>query len=73
MVGVTAAASAGVYFSRGDIHPAITAPIALGVLAGAWVGTRMMARLRNTTIRKLFIPVLAIVAIGMILKGLSVP
>ena len=72
MVGVTAAASAGVYFSRGDIHPAIAAPIALGVLAGAWAGTRMMGRMRNTTIRKLFIPVLAIVAAGMILRGLSV-
>ena len=73
MVGVTAAASAGVYFSRGDIHPVIVAPIALGVLAGAWVGARVMGRLRNSTIRKLFIPVLAMVAAGMIARGLSVP
>ena len=60
------------YFSRGDIHPAIAAPIALGVLAGARAGTRMMEHMRNTTIRKLFIPVLAIVAASMILRGLSV-
>src|SRR5207245_1121136 len=56
MVGVTAAASAGVYFARGDILPSITAPVALGVLGGAWVGTHVMGHLRNTTIRKLFIP-----------------
>jgi uncharacterized protein len=71
MVGVTAAASAGVYFSRGDIHPIVAAPIAIGVLVGAWIGARVMGRLRNTTIRKLFIPVLTIVALGMIYRGLS--
>ncbi len=73
MVGVTAAASSGVYFSRGDIHPVIVAPIALGVLTGAWVGARVMGRLRNTTIRKLFMPVLVIIAVSMVLRGLSVP
>ncbi len=73
MVGVTAAASAGVYFSRGDILPVIAAPIALGVLGGAWIGTHVMGQLRNTTIRKLFIPVLAIIAASMIYRGLTVP
>jgi uncharacterized membrane protein YfcA len=73
MVGVTAAASAGVYFSRGDIHPIVAGPIALGVLLGAWIGTRVMGQLRNTTIRKLFIPVLAIVALSMIYQGLRIP
>jgi uncharacterized membrane protein YfcA len=73
MVGVTAAASAGVYFSRGDIHPIVAAPIALGVLMGAWIGTRVMEQLRNTTIRKLFIPVLTTVALSMIYRGLLSP
>jgi uncharacterized protein len=73
MVGVTAAASAGVYFSRGDILPVLAGPIALGVVCGAWVGTQVMGQLRNTTIRKLFIPVLATVAVTMIYRGLSVP
>ncbi len=72
MIGVTAAASAGVYFARGDIHPLIAAPVALGVLAGAWTGTHVMQRLRNVTIRKLFIPVLAITAVEMVLRGLHV-
>ncbi len=72
MIGVTAAASAGVYFARGDIHPLIAAPVALGVLAGAWSGTRVMQRLRNVTIRKLFIPVLAVTAVEMVLRGFHV-
>jgi uncharacterized membrane protein YfcA len=72
MIGVTAAASAGVYFARGDIHPLIASPVALGVLTGAWIGTRVMEHLRNVTIRKLFIPVLAYVSISMIARGLGV-
>jgi uncharacterized protein len=72
MIGVTAAASAGVYFSRGDIHPLVAAPVALGVLAGAWGGTHVMERLRNTTLRKLFVPVLAVISVEMILRGLGV-
>lgn len=73
MVGITAAASAGVYFSRGDILPIIAAPVALGVLVGAWIGTHVMGQLRNTTIRKLFVPILTIVAVGMILRGIRIP
>jgi len=73
MIGVTAAASAGVYFARGDVHPLVAAPVALGVLGGAWVGSRIMGQLRNTTIRKLFIPVLALVAVGMIVRGMQLP
>ena len=72
MIGVTAAVSAGVYFARGDIHPLIAAPVALGVLGGAWAGTRIMNRLRGETIRKLFIPVLVVTAVEMIVKGFSV-
>src|SRR5207248_8012613 len=58
MIGITSAASAGVYFSRGDIHPLLAAPVAVGVLVGAAGGTRLMSRLRNTTVRKIFLPVL---------------
>jgi len=72
MIGVTAAASAGVYFARGDIHPLVAAPVALGVLLGAWGGTRTMGRLRSTTLRKLFAPVLAVIAIEMLLRGFGV-
>jgi len=70
MIGVTAAASAGVYFLRGDIDPKIAAPVALGVLFGATVGTRVMQRLKSKTIRLIFVPVLAFVSIEMIVKGM---
>src|SRR6185437_13084168 len=47
MIGVTAAASAGVYFARGDINPFVAAPVATGVLIGATVGSTMLSRLQN--------------------------
>ena len=72
MIGVTSAATAGVYFARGDIHPLLATPVAVGVLAGAVLGTRLMARLRNTTVRKAFLPVLAYLAGAMILRGLGI-
>jgi len=72
MIGITSAASAGIYFARGDIHPVLAAPVTVGVLAGAAVGTRFMARLRNTTIRKAFLPVLGWLAVSMILRGLGI-
>lgn len=71
MIGVTAAASAGVYFLRGDIDPKIAAPVALGVLFGATVGTRVMQRLKSKTLRYIFIPVLIIVSVQMIVKGVG--
>jgi len=71
MIGVTAAASAGIYFSRGDIHPLVAAPVALGVLAGAVLGTRLMVHLPSTT-RKFFIPVLIYICVEMFLKGVGI-
>jgi uncharacterized protein len=70
MIGVTAAASAGIYFQRGDIHPLVAAPVALGVLAGATIGARTLSRLSNTTIRKIFVPLIALIAIQMLLRGI---
>ena len=72
MIGITSAATAGVYFARGDINPLLAAPVAVGVLAGAVLGTRLMARLRNSTVRKAFLPVLAYLAVSMLLRGLGV-
>ncbi len=72
MIGVTAAASAGVYFIRGDVNPFIAAPVAMGVLIGAMLGTRIMMRLKSTVIRRVFILVLVIVALQMLIKGLGI-
>ena len=72
MIGITAAASAGVYFGRGDIHPIIATPVAVGVLLGSYAGTRLIASLRNTTVRKLFLPVVLYLALSMLLRGFGV-
>ncbi len=72
MIGVTAAASAGVYFARGDVNPFIAAPVAMGVLVGATLGTRLMMRARSTQIRKIFVVVLVVVAFQMLVKGLGI-
>ncbi|MFC4619141.1 sulfite exporter TauE/SafE family protein [Camelliibacillus cellulosilyticus] len=69
MMGVTACASAGIYFFRGDIDPKIAAPVAIGVLIGSAIGARLMQKLKSKTIRKLFIPVLVYVAVEMIVQG----
>lgn len=69
MIGVTAASGAVVYLVRGDVVPLVAGPVALGVLLGSLVGTRIMVRLKGTTLRTLFIPVLLVVAVQMIYKG----
>jgi uncharacterized membrane protein YfcA len=66
MIGVTAAASAGIYFVRGDVNPLIVAPVGLGITLGAFIGARLLHRVRNPTIRKIFAVVLAATAIEMI-------
>ncbi|MEF9951361.1 MAG: sulfite exporter TauE/SafE family protein [Clostridium sp.] len=72
MMGVTAAASATIYFFRGDIHPLIAGPVALGVLCGSFIGARLMQRLKSKTLRLIFIPIIIYMSIEMILKGLGV-
>jgi uncharacterized membrane protein YfcA len=72
MIGVTAAASAGIYFSRGDIAPLLAAPVALGILIGALVGAHVLEHLSNKTLRLIFLPVMAVSAFEMILHGLGI-
>ncbi len=69
MVGITAAASAAVYFARGDINPFIAAPVALGVLAGTQGGTWLSRRLHGATLRRVFAVVLLLLALQMLGKG----
>ncbi|HYG58029.1 MAG TPA: sulfite exporter TauE/SafE family protein [Symbiobacteriaceae bacterium] len=71
MIGVTAAGSASIYFARGDIQPEIAAPVALGVLAGAVAGTRVMSRVKSSTLRLIFVPVVIWISAQMLLKGVS--
>ena len=71
MIGVTAAASAGIFFQRGDIDPAIAAPVALGVLLGATVGAKTLTRLSNVWLKRVFVPVIVLVALNMLARGLG--
>ena len=72
MIGVTAAASAGIYLGRGDVDPSIAVPVALGVLAGATIGARILPRLSNRAVRLVFLPVLVAVGAETLLRGLGV-
>jgi hypothetical protein len=71
MIGVTAAASAGIYLGRGDVDPQIVAPVALGVLAGALIGARVLQRISNRSVRLVFLPVLVVVGLETIGRGLG--
>jgi uncharacterized membrane protein YfcA len=72
MIGVTAAASAGIYFVRGDVDPIIVAPVALGILFGASLGAKALPRAKNPTVRKIFAIVLAIAGAEMVLRALGI-
>lgn len=72
MIGVTAAASAGIYLGRGDVDPTIAVPVALGVLAGATMGARVLPHLSNRSVRLVFVPVLVGVGVETLLRGLGV-
>ncbi len=71
MIGVTAAASATVYFARGEVQPFIAAPVAVGVLLGAKSGAKVMGHLKNDVIRLIFVIVLVVTSVQMLLKGFN--
>lgn len=71
MIGVTAAASAGVYLHRGYIDPILVMPVVLGVLAGAMIGARVLARVRVKPLRMLFTVVMVLLAFEMLYQGLT--
>jgi uncharacterized protein len=69
MIGVTAAASAGAYFLRGDIVAAIAGPVALGSVVGAVLGARILMRVPNDKLRVLFVVVLVALAMQMLCEA----
>jgi uncharacterized membrane protein YfcA len=69
MIGVTAAAGAGVYLRRGQVLPYMVVPVAIFVLIGAFLGTIIMEKLSNSLLRKIFALILAVVGIQMLLRG----
>jgi uncharacterized membrane protein YfcA len=71
MIGVTAAASAGVYLQRGYIDPVLAFPVMFGVLLGAMRGSRMLHGARVRSLRLLFTIVVVALAFEMAYKALS--
>jgi len=71
MIGVTAAASAGIYLRRGYIEPGLSMPVMLGVLAGSLVGARRLMGAGNRALRLVFAAVVVLMAVEMIYSGLS--
>ncbi|MGC1305246.1 MAG: sulfite exporter TauE/SafE family protein [Caulobacteraceae bacterium] len=72
MIGVTAAASAGVYFVRGDIQTGLAGPVALGSVAGALVGAKLLQAIPGERMRVLFVVVLLALAVQMLLSAFGV-
>ncbi|QLE57961.1 sulfite exporter TauE/SafE family protein [Nostoc sp. TCL26-01] len=71
MIGVTAAASAGIYFSRGYIDPGLCLPVLLGVLVGAWCGAKVLVRAKVPALRIIFSIALVVIGIQMIYNGIT--
>ena len=70
MIGVTAAASAGVYLSRGYIDPGLSMPVMLGVLAGSLLGSRILVKAETKSLRLVFSLVILVLGLQMLYKGL---
>jgi uncharacterized membrane protein YfcA len=70
MVGITAAASVFVYYSRGDIRPLVAIPVAFGVFTGAILGVFVLRRVRVSWVRMLLIALLVVMGIQMAWQGL---
>lgn len=71
MIGITAAAAAGVYFNKGFIDPGLVMPVMLGVFVGASTGARVLPRAKTRWLRALFNALLFVLAVEMIYKGFA--
>lgn len=71
IIGITAAASAGIYFREGYVDPGLTMPVMLGVLVGALIGSRILRNAHSRVLRPLFGLVVLVLGVQMVWKGLS--
>jgi uncharacterized protein len=69
MIGVTAAAGAGIYFRRGYIEPGLAMPVMLGVLAGSLGGAKLLVGAKPKALRMVFAVVIGVLAVEMIYNG----
>ncbi len=71
MIGVTAAASAGVYLRRGYVDPGLAMPVMLGVLAGSLAGARVLSRAPGSALRWVFAVTIAALGFEMVFNGFT--
>lgn len=71
MIGITAATSAGIYFSMGYINPVITFPVVLGVFAGSFLGARLLKILNIFSLRFLFSIMICLIGLQMLYQALT--
>ena len=71
MIGVTAAASAGIYLHRGLITPGLAFPVMLGVLCGSLIGARYLVRAHVSVLRSVFTIVILALGVEMIVNGVT--
>lgn len=71
IIGVTALAGTSVYLAAGLVDPGLVAPVILGVLAGAVIGTRVLVRISNQRVRQFFLVVLLVLGAEMIVRGVA--
>jgi uncharacterized membrane protein YfcA len=71
MIGVTAAASAGIYLRHGYISPGLAMPVMLGVLSGSLAGARLLGRANTHLLRRLFAVVIGAMALEMVYSGIT--
>ena len=69
IIGVTALAGTSVYLAAGAIDPGLVAPVMLGILLGAFLGTRVLLRLSNDAVRRFFLIVLLVLGVEMLIRG----
>lgn len=71
MIGITAAASIGIYFSAGYMNPELSFPVMLGVLAGAFMGSKLLLLVHVRNLRTLFNCIVLILALQLLYKGIT--
>ncbi|MBU0496195.1 MAG: sulfite exporter TauE/SafE family protein [Chloroflexi bacterium] len=71
IIGVTALAGTSVYLAAGLIDPGLVAPVMLGVILGAVIGTWLLVRLSNQVVRTLFMAVLLVLGAEMVIRGIG--
>lgn len=72
MIGVTAAASIGIYLKNGYLDPVLVYPVALGVLAGAFLGAKLLPVVPTKILKVVFLVAVSGIAVQMILRGFGV-